>query len=133
MIGDIRRKLRQTDASSWDVNLALQAEESVISERFDAALVLNRPPKEYPFRNPTAREYYTNLVRSAIAGGGWYGNTQISIPWLRMTLAGLESKRFDPEMMWNGMEEDAPPQPNVSETLSYEALFPSTKHALKGS
>lgn len=130
MIDIIRRKLTQTD-TSWDVNLEFKPEENVVPEHLDTATLPKRPLEEYPLRNPTTRDYYMGLVRSAIVRGGWYGDVQIPIPWLRMTLAGLESKRFDPEMMWNGVEEDELLQPNASEKPSYEKLFPTPKPVLR--
>ena len=134
MIDDIRRRLRPTSESSWDVDQEFQPETDVISERVDTALVLKRlqTTTGYSFRDTTMKEHYANLVQSAINAGGRHGDVQISIPWLRMTLAGLESRRFDPEMMWEGAEEDAAPQPYIPGVISYEKLFHPEKPILRG-
>ena len=77
-----------------------------------------------------AADYYKILVRTAIEHGGRHGDHQISIPWLRMILAGLEFRRIDPEMMWYGFEAGASDGVPPAEIPDYDDLFPSARQAL---
>jgi hypothetical protein len=75
--------------------------------------------------SPSTGDYYRELVSTAIVNGGRFGRHQIPVPWLRMILAGFESKRVEVEMMWSGFETDAASGDGLSESPSYNALFPS--------
>jgi len=86
------------------------------------------PPGEYAPENANSPDYYKSLVRTAIKNGGKYGDQHISVPWLRMILAGLESKPMDPEMMWSDVEAGDKTTGPPSGIPSYADLFPSGRN-----
>jgi hypothetical protein len=69
-------------------------------------------------------ERQAEVVRAAMAQGGWFGDRVIPIPWLRRILAGLEGRRIDEEAMWEGIA--SPPRKDpVEESSTYQELFPT--------
>ena len=123
MMDSIRRRLSKSPAKDpWSTDLALDPEISEVSElRLDSTILLAASSiQSGPQSNDVElRGYYRGLILAAIRQGGNYRGQQISIPWLRMTLAGLEMRPIPPEMMWEGEPEDPP-----TDLHDYERLFP---------
>jgi len=135
MIDGIRRRFgKSIDKDPWDANLELRPEVAETAEIPTDTAVLTAARHETGEYSPEAAntpDYYKSLVTNAIENGGRYGDHRISIPWLRMILAGLEFKRVEPEMMWYGFDagtESGEPLPKIP---SYENLFPSDREAIK--
>jgi hypothetical protein len=123
MMESLRRRLsRQTGRDSWATDLSLEPETSEVSELHldDAAILSTAKVQSRPGSNDVdLKDYYRGLIYAAIQHGGEYQGQQISVPWLRMTLAGLEMRPMPPEMMWEGEQDLAADMPG------YEELFPS--------
>jgi hypothetical protein len=79
---------------------------------------------EHASNEISSLDYYRGLVRSALENGGEYAGHQIPIPWLRMILAGLESRLTDPTSMWEGMDEQDPSEALASRIPPFDVLFP---------
>lgn len=125
MIGGIRRRFSETmNTDLWDVNQRLQPDQESTSG-VGRASVVPRTGTGVSFGPVEAsmKDYYKTIVQTAIEHEGWYGGMYMSIPWLRMTLAGLESRAFVPEMMWEGVEEQRLGERRVTGTPSYDAIF----------
>jgi hypothetical protein len=133
MIDGIRRRLGKAAAGDpWGADEELEPEiEGVAEPPGDIAVLVTTTQEtgQYAPDNPSAPDYYESLVRNAIKNGGRHGDHSISIPWLRMILAGLESKQIEPEMMWYGVEADETRREPISETSPYEDLFKSGRDA----
>jgi hypothetical protein len=126
MIDGIRRKLMSIDDDSlWDANLDLQpeVESTEIPTDISDLLCASRVLGEFS-PNANKSDYYTGLVRAALAQGGRYGDLQISIPWLRNILAGLEWRNIEPEKLWEGVETSGLNAPSAQIPI-YDKLFPS--------
>jgi hypothetical protein len=118
MMGGIRHILTgpiKAD-SRWDIDQELEiekdddvAEQASGTDSSFAASPIRDPIPEKP---GAQADYYAELVRASIAGGGKYGGRRISMRWLRMTLAGLEGRHVDVEEMWEA-EAPEPPLPEV--------------------
>lgn len=128
MIDGIRRRFRRpADQDTWDADLELSPEVEGSNELpTDTAVLLaaTYAKGEYTPNNSSTPDYCKVLIQAAIQNGGRHGDHAIPVPWLRMILAGLESKRIEPEMMWYGFEAGdggGQPQPDLP---SYEDLFP---------
>ncbi len=127
MIGGIRRKLTSIDDDHlWDANLDLQPEvEATTEPPTDSAGLLSASRVMGEFSpNTNMSDYYAGVVRAAIAQGGRYGDHQISLPWLRKILAGLEWRNVEPETLWDGVDASAPSVPDAQIPV-YDELFPS--------
>jgi hypothetical protein len=130
MINGIRRRLG--NASAADLDLGLKPEIDVNAEPSRERKVLQAAATasgHYIPDDPGTPDYYKNLVRTAIENGGRHGYHSISIPWLRMILAGLESKQIEPEMMWYGIEAGEIRREQTPAVPSYENLFQSGRDA----
>lgn len=131
MIDRLRRRLRSADDERlWkadlplkpDVEDRLQSESATLSDETGVA----------SYTPVTNGDYYTNLVRAAIAHGGAHGDHRISVPWLRMILAGLEWRRIEPETMWDGFEATGRDnRRGTNSVLPYDDLFPSETNLLR--
>ncbi|MDA4125602.1 MAG: hypothetical protein OK452_00150 [Thaumarchaeota archaeon] len=134
MMDGIKRKLKSVDDNSlWDADLNLQPEVEVSPELpTDSAdlLAASRVKGEFS-PNANITDYYAGVVRAAIAHGGRYGDHQISIPWLRNILAGLEWRNIEPETLWDGVDSSGQSVLNV-EIPIYDELFPSNGVTLRG-
>ncbi len=132
MIDGIRRRLgKPIDEDPWDTGQEFAPEVSETNELpTDAAdlVAATRAIGEYVPAAADTPDYYSSLVSTAIKNGGKYGDHRISIPWLRMILAGLEMKRVNPESMWRGVETGTAGSP-LPEIPSYEDLFPAERDA----
>jgi hypothetical protein len=127
MIDGIRRKLKSIDyEDQWDANVDLQPEVEETKEiptENAVLLAASRLRGEFsPDANGT--DYYTGLIRAAIEHGGRYGGHQISLPWLRMILAGLEWRNIEPETAWDGVDATMLSKP-VAQDPRFNDLFPS--------
>jgi hypothetical protein len=105
VIGAIRRVLVGPDASeTWSLDDPWDGEDEsgpLPNETgFAAAL-----GAEGTFANQGQADYYTDLVRAAIAQGGKLGDNDISLRWLTMTLAGLEGRFVSIDTMWKRHQE----------------------------
>jgi hypothetical protein len=127
MIGMIRRRLKAADSDSWDANQALGPEAEPQTElRTDTAVLLAaaRAAPGYSPGSGTLTDYYKGIVNTAIQNKGRYGDHWIPVPWLRMILAGLESRQIDPGTMWYEADFEGPAD-SPSEAPAYKELFPS--------
>jgi len=127
MMGELRRKLKSIDDESlWDANLDLQPEVEATAELPTNSADLQSASQETGEFSPNSytSDYYAGVVRAAIAQGGRYGDHQISLPWLRKILAGLEWRNIEPETLWEGVDGLGPSVPNAKIPV-YDALFPS--------
>jgi hypothetical protein len=127
MIDGLRRRLTESiDGDAWDANQELQPEvEEDTSElpNDKAALPAGTKMTTEPTSNEVnLQDYYRGLIMTAIEQGGSYRGQQMSVPWLRMTLAGLESRPIEPEVIWEDAARSAPDQ--LAEIPSYDDLFP---------
>ena len=128
MIGAFKRVFRGSEEAkpgpSWVVNERIEAEEV----DGQAELPSESPQGErrgvfVPYDTDVVQQQ-VELIRAAIALGGRFGDHEIPMPWLRMTLAGLEGRPIDQEAMWEGIA--APPRKDpVEESPTYQELFPS--------
>ena len=133
MIDGIRRRLGKADAGGqWDANAGLNPEMRARAELPGDTAVLesaNQASGRYSPDDHNAPDYYRSLVQTAIDNGGRHGYHSISIPWLRMILAGLESKQIEPEMMWYGIEAGETKREPLPEIPRYEDLFQPSRGA----
>jgi hypothetical protein len=111
VMDSIRRKFsKSAPKDPWATDLSLEPEAEDVSELPGENTVLLTKVQPHPLSNDVdMSEYYKGLIWTAINHGGEYNGQQISIPWLRMTLAGLENRPIPPEMMWEGVEDGATP------------------------
>jgi hypothetical protein len=127
VIDGIRRKLGKAAASDpWGADEELEpeiAEDAAPPGGIAGFVTVSGATGKYVPDDPSAPDYYKSLVRTALENGGRHGLQSISIPWLRMILAGLESKQIDPEMMWYGMEAGETRREPMPEIPPYEDLF----------
>ena len=127
MMGEIRRKLKSIDDDGlWDANMNLQPEVEAATELPTDSQDLHSASRVMGEFSPNTNmsDYYAGVVRAAIAQGGRYGDHQISIPWLRKILAGLEWRNVEPETLWKGVDGLGPSVPNAKIPV-YDELFPS--------
>ncbi|MDG6990044.1 MAG: hypothetical protein JRM99_01335 [Nitrososphaerota archaeon] len=126
MMDSIRRRLSKSPGGDpWSTDLAFEPEAPEESElQLDrSVLITTSRARGGPSPNEAnLRDYYKGLVLAAIDQGGNFRGQQISIPWLRMTLAGLEMRPIPSELMWEGEPEDFP-----AEMPGYEKLFPEDR------
>jgi len=141
MIDGIRRRLgRSIESDHWDADQELMPELKDGAELpTDAAgLVASTDARaatgeigEYAPADENTPDYYKSLVATAIDNGGKYGDHRMSIPWLRMILAGLEFRRIEPETMWYGVEVGTAGEP-LPEIPTYTDLFPAERDVPMG-
>ena len=127
MIYGYSRRLGKTGSEeAWDADEGLEPEMGENPMHPGDTTVLggvNQASGRYAPDEPGTYDYYKSLVQTAIENGGRHGYHSISIPWLRMILAGLESKQIDPEMMWFGIEAGETAGEPTPEIPPYEDLF----------
>jgi hypothetical protein len=136
MIDGIRRRLRgSTTVDQWDADRFLNPEReetTVLPTAAPVMVVANRGSGYYAPDDASTPDYFKSIVRTALENGGKYGGHRIPVPWLRMILAGLESRHIDPEMLWYMTE----PWDGAGESLdgipSYSDLFPSAENTPSG-
>lgn len=126
MIDGIKRKLTSIDDSLWNANLDLQPEAGESTELpTNSADPLSNSRATGEFSPITSMaDYYAGVVRAAIAQGGRYGDHQISLPWLRTILAGLEWRNVEPESLWDGVDASGLGVPDAQIPV-YDEFFPS--------
>jgi len=131
MIDGIRRKLGKSAAGeAWRADEELAPATEDIAELTGDIKVSSGTTEasgRYFPDNPGAPDYYKTLVQTAIDHGGRLGYHSMSIPWLRMILAGLESKQIEPEMMWYGIDSRQARGEGLPEIPAYEDLFHSSR------
>ncbi len=118
------------EEEKWDANMEFKPDPTETAEiSTDTAVLVaaTHATGEYTPSDSNTPDYYKTLVSTAIENGGKYGEHQISIPWLRMILAGLEFRQVEPESMWYGVEAGAAGTEPLPEIPSYEDLFPSDR------
>ena len=132
MIDGIRRRFgKSIDKDPWDAEQSLKPEAPEVSELpTDASLLLAATPPLGEF-TPSDEDvdFYKSLVSTAIENGGRLGGHEISVPWLKMILAGLEMRPIEPEAMWYGVDaarNGRGPPPLIP---PYDDLFPGEKRA----
>jgi len=133
MMDGIRRRLGKTAAGdSWSVDEGLKPEIENNAKLSGETEVSDAPIQasgQYAPDDPSTPDYYKSLVRTAIKNGGRHGDHTIPIPWLRMILAGLESKQIKPETMWYGIEAGEIGREPMPEIPPYEDFFQSSRDA----
>ena len=122
MMDSLRRRLQKPGARDrWDVDVPFQDSHEVSELPAENTMLLTKA--FHPVSNDVdAKEYYRNIIRTAIRHGGVYQGQEISIPWLRMTLAGLEMRPMPPEEMWEGVQ-----RVDISESPASADLFSEEK------
>jgi hypothetical protein len=127
MIGAIRRKFANpTEGDIWDTDQELRPEAESSELHTDNAVLLaaaQTAPGYFP-GDENIMDYYKGIVRTAIENRGRYGDHWIPVPWLRMILAGLESRQIDPDLLWYEVDGESMVSSH-SKVPSYEDLFPS--------
>ena len=127
MMGEIKRKLQSIDDDSlWDADMVLEPEvEATMELPTDGQDMpsASRMTGEFSPNNSTS-DYYAGVVRAAIEQGGRYGDHQISLPWLRKILAGLEWRNVETETLWEGVD-GLGPTVHDAKIPVYEELFPA--------
>ncbi|MDE1852405.1 MAG: hypothetical protein KGI38_01525 [Thaumarchaeota archaeon] len=126
MIDGLRRRFSKSVEDAWNADLDLQPEVEATTELPTDTTVLLAAQSFAPesrSNDVDMKDYYKSLVQTAIQQGGKYRGRQMSVPWLRMILAGLESKPIPAEMMWQGEEPAEPGESNLPRTPSYEDVF----------
>jgi len=133
LIGGIMRRLGNTAAEDpWGADEGLKPEigDNAVLPRGSGVLgEATRVSGQYAPDDPSTPDYYKSLVRTAIENGGRHGYQSISIPWLRMILAGLESRQMEPETMWYGIEAGEVRREPMPEIPPYEEVFRSSRDA----
>lgn len=130
MIGRIKRAITKSveDDPHWDLDSAFGGDEHHDTESWNDTELPDIDKGDGVFAPDTLTEVerQANLIRVAMQHGGKFGTHEIPLPWLRMTLAGLEGRAIDVDEMWEGI---ASPYPgdlaSDSEPRSYRILFPS--------
>ena len=133
MIGAIRRKFANSlEEGVWDADQELRQEVGESSELQTDTAVFHAAAQTTPgyFRgDESLADYYKGIVRTAIENRGRYGDHWIPVPWLRMILAGLESRHVDPDLLWYEADIESAGIPSA-EVPSYEELFPAESDPL---
>jgi hypothetical protein len=127
LIGRIRRVFRgpQDEELSWNPDEPF--EDTLEADAGPATEVVFEPSPLGGVFAPSSTnevERQAELVRAAMAQGGKCGDHEIPIPWLRMTLAGLEGRAIDVDAMWEGVASPVCMDP-VEESPAYQSLFPT--------
>jgi hypothetical protein len=131
MIGGITRRFpKSLTKDPWDADQEFEPESELEAEpdsQMDSENLdeFHTAPTFQGTNVLNTSDYYKSIVLTAIANEGKYGEHQMSIPWLRMILAGLEWKRIDPETMWYGAEATGLDGPQGEGMPSYDDLFHS--------
>ena len=115
------------EEDSWDADQELKPQAEEPSElRTDAAVLLaaSRTAPGYFTGDRSPADYYKGIVNTAIENGGRYGGHWIPVPWLRLILAGLESRQVDPDLLWYEADSELLANPRAC-VPAYEELFPS--------
>jgi hypothetical protein len=138
MIDGIRRRLGKTATDgSWESDQELNPEieeDTGLPTDTTVSVVLAYTSGRYAPDNASTPDRYKSLVQTAIENGGRLGDHSISVPWLRMILAGLESKQIELKAMWYGIDPGETERGSVGdETRSYEDVFRSGRDAPGGS
>lgn len=136
MIDGIRRRFANAiDDDAWNADQELEPEveePSCFSKDTEAIFARTQSTTEPSSNDIKMADYFKGLVRTAIANGGRYPDHQISVPWLRMILAGLEMRHIEPKMMWAKVDSSSPGEGSLSEMPSHSELFPSSRDTRSG-
>ncbi len=127
MIGAIRRRFaKSAEEDVWGTDQELRPEAVDSQELPTDAAVLQAAAQTAPgyFQgDESLTDYYKGIVKAAIENRGRYRDHWIPVPWLRMILAGLESRHIDPDLLW--YEADNGSTMNSPDLPPYEDLFPT--------
>jgi hypothetical protein len=130
MIDGLRQKLARSTKDQWDADQELDSEpeademKDILAQTTD--LLGTRVSERTAQTNDVnSADYYIGIVRNAIEHGGRFNGHQIPVPWLRMIEAGLEYRRIDPEMMWEGVESELG---QTKQVPAYDDMFPSSNY-----
>jgi hypothetical protein len=121
MLDSIKRKLKKrAPADSWSANLTFEPVSASAAELPAARTAFPAAGYEaHPASNDVnMRDYYKGLARTAILHGGRYQEFEIPVPWLIMTLSGLEMKPMPAEMMWKYEQQDLAGTPEFDELFA---------------
>lgn len=124
MMESIRRRFKVSSQDPWTTDLVLEPEGSDVSEvQLDRTVMLTTRANPHTSSNDVDLiSFYKSFVLAAIRQGGNHNGQHIAVPWLRMTLAGLEMRPMPPEMMWEGESDGLP-----AEMPGYQELFPEAR------
>lgn len=129
MIDGLKRRFaKSNDKDPWDANQELEPEvegQAEVSTDKAVLIAATQAADVKGSNDVDTLEYYKGLVKTAIGNGGKYNGHEIPIPWLRMILAGLESRQIDPEMMWYGYDETGMAGALLPEMPTYNDFFPA--------
>ena len=85
---------------TWDVDQRLEVEDT---DEAGVSVTLGgtpaNPPSQTEAKTQNLQGYYEDLIRAAIVRGGRFGSYEISLPWLKATLARLEGRNAPIEEM----------------------------------
>ena len=125
MIGGLRRRLSRQVEDPWSTEHEFGPEFRSDSELLGGPAVLLATQKlagTGVTNDVGMKEHYKAIVGTAIERGGWYQGQAMSVAWLRMILAGLESRPFPPEDIWEGERTDVGGM-LLGDLPSYKDLF----------
>jgi hypothetical protein len=132
MIDGIRRRFtRSIEKDPWSTVQEFEpAVEEASGLQTDTAVLLAAAQTTSGFYpgDVDPADYYISIVKTAIGNGGRYGDHQIPVPWLRMILAGLESRYVEADALWYEADAESPVN-RIPEIPPYEDLFPSSRDA----
>lgn len=122
-----RRFSRSAEGGDWNIDLEFkpEVERAAKPPVVTPVLLTAREPIHMGVGEVDMKEYYKSAMRTAIKQGGWYQGRQISVPWLKMILAGLEMRPVPPEAMWETQGTSL--SPTRSGVPAYDDLFPSER------
>lgn len=129
MIDGLRQRLAKSMAKDpWDADQELDTQpevEELTELPTERSAMLAATVPGHATNDVNSSDYYMSIVRNAIEHGGRYNGHQIPIPWLRMIEAGLEYRRIDPEMLWEGVDSELG---RPAQVPAYDDMFPSIKY-----
>lgn len=120
LIRGLKRRLGKPVEEDWSADMEFQpdaVETPQSSTDLTTHFASPRISQETPSNEVNMTDYYKAMIQTAINQGGTYRGQLISVPWLRMILAGLEMRPISPEMMWQGEESES------TGISSYEDFF----------
>ncbi len=126
MIGGLRRRLSRDVGYSWSTDQELKPEVAGGLEIHDGGAPLLPAPEPIAggeTNDVSMKDYYKGVVATAIERGGSCRGQMMSVNWLRMILAGLESRPYPPDALWE-VEQTAVTAGPGDAVPPYADLFP---------
>lgn len=106
MVGSIRKRLAgQSKDGLWDTELEFGGEEDSDFGTPTDDFVRNQPNSVPVSPDSGEKEYYTSVIRVALAQDGRLGKHVVSMKWLQAVLAELEGREDDANELWRTFRE----------------------------